>query len=81
MTSYKPRGVCANRIDVELDGTTISSVSFSGGCDGNLRAISKLVQGQDAHDIIELLRGNRCGFKPTSCADKLTYALEAALQE
>ena len=81
MYSYRPRGICARQIDVELDGSTIRSVAFKGGCDGNLKAVGKLVAGQDAHQVIELLRGNRCGMKPTSCADQMTYALEEALAE
>ena len=79
MHSFQPRGICAQRIDVELDGSTIKSVAFLGGCPGNLQAIGRLVEGRDARDVIALLRGNRCGRKPTSCADQMNYALEEAL--
>ena len=78
MHSYKPQGVCSQLIDVELDGNAIKSVAFTGGCDGNLKAIARLVQGSDVDQVIETLRGNRCGRRPTSCADQLTYALEEA---
>lgn len=80
---FKPRGVCARMIHVELDnaGKTIENVSFTGGCNGNLKAISKLVAGQPVEHIVELLQGNNCGPRPTSCADQLTLALrEAAAQ-
>ena len=80
MFTYVPHGVCAQLIDVELEGDTIKSVAFTGGCDGNLKAVSKLVQGQQVDTVIDLLRGNRCGRRPTSCADQLTLALEAAKQ-
>lgn len=80
---FRPRGVCARMIHVELDdaGKTIENVSFTGGCNGNLKAISKLVAGQPVEQIVELLQGNTCGPRPTSCADQLTLALrEAAAQ-
>lgn len=80
MYSYTPQGVCSRRIDVELDGDIIKSVQFTGGCDGNLKAIGKLVAGQPVDRVIELLEGNTCGRRPTSCGDQLTRALKAAKQ-
>lgn len=78
MHTYIPRGVCARRIDVELEGDTIKEVQFTGGCDGNLKAISKLVSGQKVDDVVVLLQGNTCGPRSTSCADQLTLALREA---
>lgn len=78
MYDFTPRGVCARRISVDLDGDTIKEVSFVGGCDGNLKAISKLVKGQKVDDIVALLEGNTCGPRSTSCADQLTHALREA---
>lgn len=77
---FTPHGVCASNIHVELDdtGSTIKSVAFTGGCNGNLKAVSKLVAGQPVDRIIELLTGNTCGRRPTSCADQLTHALAEA---
>ena len=75
---YKPRGVCAQRIDVELDGDTIKEVAFLGGCAGNTQGVAALVKGMKVDDAIERLQGIRCGFKSTSCPDQLTYALKAA---
>lgn len=78
MHSFTPRGVCSQRIDIDLDGDTIREVTFTGGCDGNLKAIAKLVAGQRVDDVVALLRGNTCGPRATSCADQMTYALEEA---
>lgn len=77
---YTPRGVCARNIHVALsdDGETIEGVSFTGGCNGNLKAIGKLVAGQPVERICELLEGNTCGARNTSCADQLTHALREA---
>ena len=77
---FTPRGVCSRNIHVDLsdDGNTISAVSFVGGCNGNLKAISKLVAGKPVDEIVSILEGNTCGNRPTSCADQLTRALRAA---
>lgn len=77
--TYRPRGVCSRRIDFELDGDTIKNVSFMGGCDGNLKAIGKLVEGKSAEEISALLAGNTCGPRATSCADQLSQALREAV--
>ena len=79
--TYLPRGVCSRRMDFELENGTIKSVEITGGCEGNLTGISRLVAGMDAEKAIELLRGIRCGFKETSCPDQLARALEEALKE
>lgn len=78
MYTYIPRGVCSRRIDVELDGDTIKDVEFTGGCNGNLKAISKLVKGRKVDEVVEILQGNTCGPRSTSCADQLTRALREA---
>lgn len=75
---YKPRGVCAQMINVELDGDAIKSVAFLGGCAGNTQGVAALVKGMKVDEAIERLQGIRCGFKSTSCPDQLTYALRAA---
>ncbi|MBQ7836404.1 MAG: TIGR03905 family TSCPD domain-containing protein [Clostridia bacterium] len=77
--TFRTKGVCASQISFELEGNTVSNVQFFGGCNGNLKAIAKLVEGMDAERVIELLSGNTCGFKKTSCADQLTVALREAL--
>lgn len=82
-TDFKPRGVCSTRIHVELDdtGETIERVAFTGGCNGNLKAISKLVAGKSVDEICDILRGNTCGPRRTSCADQLCCALDAAQEQ
>ncbi|MBQ8474486.1 MAG: TIGR03905 family TSCPD domain-containing protein [Clostridia bacterium] len=64
----------------DLEDGKLSNVAFRGGCNGNLKAISKLVEGMDAEKVIELLEGNTCGFKNTSCADQLTVGIKKALE-
>ena len=79
--SFSPKGVCAQQIDFDVDeGGALHNVKFVGGCNGNLKAIGLLVEGQDASSIAKTLRGNICGFKQTSCADQLAIAIEQALR-
>lgn len=77
---YTPKGVCARNIHLELsdDGNTVLGCEFTGGCNGNLKAISKLIEGVSTDRVIETLAGNTCGPRQTSCADQLTRALEEA---
>jgi uncharacterized protein (TIGR03905 family) len=81
MYQYRTKGTCSQEIRFELKNHTVSNVSFIGGCNGNLKAISKLVEGMEAERVIQLLKGNSCGFRSTSCADQLATALEQALQD
>lgn len=74
---YKPHGVCSSAIDIEVDDDVIRSVKFTGGCNGNLQGISRLVEGMKVEDAISRLKGIRCGFKNTSCPDQLAQALES----
>ena len=76
--SYFTSGVCSREIRFTLDGNVVKNVSFVGGCNGNLKAIAKLVEGKTVEYIEETLSGNTCGFKGTSCADQLTKGLRAA---
>lgn len=78
---FTPSGVCSQKITFELDGDVVKNVKFTGGCNGNLKAISKLVEGVSSDRVIEVLAGNTCGTKKTSCADQLTRAIEAARAE
>ena len=76
--TYKTQGVCAQTISFDLDGDAVSGIEFYGGCNGNLKAISKLVNGWTVDKIEEYLKGNTCGRRPTSCADQLAIAVRAA---
>ena len=79
--SFTPMGVCSQRILIAVDGDTIERVAFYGGCPGNLAAIGKLVAGKNIDEIADILEGNTCGYKPTSCADQLARALRAIKAE
>ena len=74
--TYKTQGVCARTItfDKSEDGV-ITNISFEGGCNGNLKAISKLCDGMKAEEIVAKLSGNICGMKNTSCADQFAKAV------
>ena len=74
--SYRPRGVCSQQMDFDIEDNVIQSVKIYGGCSGNLQGISRLVEGQNVDEVIGRLRGIRCGMKPTSCPDQLARALE-----
>lgn len=79
---FKPQRICPRSIHVEVsdDGSTIEKVAFDGGCNGNTKAIAKLVAGKPVDDIVELLAGNTCRDRGTSCADQMTIALREAQQ-
>ena len=81
MYSYRTRGTCSSQINFDLKDGKVYNVSFIGGCNGNLNGICKLVEGQEAQHLIDLLKGNTCGMKDTSCPDQLARALEAALAQ
>lgn len=78
---YKTQGVCANKIAFELDNGIVKNLRFTGGCNGNLKAIAKLVEGKPAEEVATILSGNTCGTNSTSCADQLSKALRLALKE
>lgn len=73
---YKTSGTCSQLIQFEVENNIIQSVSFTGGCNGNLKGISALVSGMNVDDAISKLKGIKCGLKNTSCPDQLAHALE-----
>ena len=73
--------VCAQQISFHIEGNVITDIKFMGGCNGNLKAIAKLVDGWTVEQIEEKLKGNTCGMKPTSCADQLCMAVRTAYNE
>ena len=79
--TYRTKGTCSSSITFDINDGIVSNVSFTGGCNGNLKAISKLVDGMDAEKLISVLKGNTCGFRKTSCADQLAIAVETAISE
>ena len=78
---YNTRGTCAREITFELEDGIVKNVSFFGGCNGNLKGISALVEGKKAEEVIPVIKGIKCGFKSTSCPDQLALALTEALNE
>ena len=75
---YRTKGVCSRMIKLELDGDTIRSVEFVGGCSGNTQGVARLVEGMKVDDAIARIEGNKCGTRPTSCPDQLAQALRQA---
>ena len=78
---YTNKGTCSSSVAFDLDDGAIRHVVFTNGCNGNLKAISKLVEGMPAARVVELLKGNTCGGRATSCADQLALAIEKAQSE
>lgn len=77
---YTCKGTCSRTIRFEMDEEhKVTGVAFEGGCNGNLKGIASLVEGQKAEDVIARLEGLKCGAKPTSCPDQLAEALREVL--
>ena len=74
--TYKTKGTCSVQIDFDIEDNKIYNLKFLGGCNGNLKGIAALVEGQDINEIKDKLKGIRCGMKETSCPDQLAKALE-----
>ena len=77
----RTRNVCSSRIAFDLIGDVVKNVVFTGGCNGNLKAVSKLVDGMTVEQIEGYLKGNTCGFRDTSCADQLAQAVRKCYEE
>ena len=78
--TYIPKGVCSRQIDFDIDDEgKMHGLSFVGGCNGNLKAIGRLLEGADAKNVANILRGNDCGGRGTSCADQLAKAIDEVL--
>ena len=78
---YQTQGTCSKFIEFDVEDGIVNDVVFYGGCNGNLKAIPKLIDGWTVEQIEEKLRGNTCGMRPTSCADQLAVAVRTALNE
>lgn len=76
--TYKTNGTCSREITFEIEEGKVKNVQFFGGCNGNLKGISALVEGLDVNDVITRVEGIKCGMKATSCPDQLAKALIAA---
>ena len=77
---YKTKGTCSTEIHFDIEDGLVKNVVFAGGCEGNLKAITKLVEGLPPQEVVAKLHGITCDEKHTSCADQLSAALARALQ-
>lgn len=79
--TYNTKGTCSRQISFDLEGNVVRNVEFVGGCNGNLKAISSLVEGLTVEEIEDRVRGIKCGFKTTSCSDQLAIAVRTAFDK
>ena len=79
--TYKTVGTCSKEINFDIEDNKIHNVSFIGGCNGNLKAVSSLVEGQDIDTVLKRLKGITCNSKQTSCGDQLATALQEVKNE
>ena len=75
--TYKPKGVCSQLMDIEVEDGKIVNVEIMGGCSGNLQGLAALLKGMEVEDAIARMEGIRCGFKSTSCPDQMAQALKS----
>ncbi len=78
---FKTKGTCSSAITIDVEDGVVRKVRFTGGCNGNLKGLSRLVEGMKAEEVIGKLKGTTCGLKKTSCPDQLAMALEQSLQK
>ena len=78
---YKTKGTCSSKIRLDINDGVVTNVVYTGGCDGNLKAIPRLVDGMTVEQIETMLRSNTCGPRPTSCADQLAIAVQEAYKK
>ena len=76
---YKTSGTCSKMVILDIDDGVVTDCKFVGGCAGNTLGVSALVIGMKVEEVVERLKGIKCGFKPTSCPDQLAKAVEAAI--
>ncbi len=76
--TYKTKGTCSQKITFEINGDVITNVQYTGGCNGNLKAVRSLVEGLTVEQIEQKLSGIECGTKGTSCGDQLAKAVREA---
>ena len=77
--TYKTSGTCSSMIDFDIVDGKLHNITYTGGCNGNLKAIGSILEGADAKFAVERLSGIRCGFKDTSCGDQLARAIREAI--
>lgn len=80
VVTYRPRGVCSQLMEIDVEDGVVRSLKVLGGCSGNLQGIARLVAGMKVEEVIARLDGVHCGSKPTSCPDQLAQALKTITQ-
>ena len=81
MTTYNTRGTCSTEVNFDLNEGIVTNVKFKGGCPGNLQAISSLIEGMSAEEVVKKLKGITCGEKTTSCTDQLAIAIQGQMKK
>ena len=76
-----PKGVCSTQIDLDVTDGKIHNLSYTGGCNGNLKALGAMCEGASAEEVIRRLSGITCGYKATSCSDQLARLLQYAMKK
>ena len=76
-----PKGVCSTQIDLDVTDGKIHNLSYTGGCNGNLKALGAMCEGASAEEVIRRLSGITCGYKATSCSDQLARLLKDAMNK
>jgi hypothetical protein len=79
--TFRNKGTCSVQVSFDIENGILKNVEFLGGCNGNLKGISKLCEGRSAREVADIIKGIRCGQKRTSCPDQLARAIEKALAE
>jgi len=81
MTTYNTHGTCSTEVNFDLNDGIVTNVKFKGGCPGNLQAISSLLEGMSAEEVVKKLKGITCGEKTTSCTDQLAIAIQGQMKK
>ena len=78
---YRTHGTCSTRIDFDIEDGIVQNVTYTGGCNGNLKALGAMCEGASAEEVIRRLSGITCGYKATSCSDQLARLLQDAMKK
>jgi len=80
--TFYPKGVCSTQIDLDVDDNgRVHNIAYTGGCNGNLKALGAMCEGASAEEVIRRLSGITCGYKATSCSDQLARLLQDAMKK
>ncbi len=71
--------VCSKQIDFDIVDGKLHNVKYVRGCDGNLQAVGRLLEGMEPQKAVDILSGVNCHGRGTSCSDQLTRILRAVI--